>query len=688
MDRFERDVAPGRVIGSTTSEGVTRRGVDAEGVIEVDHGALRIRPMVEQDWGRSLVTYGPFERRPGLMVAAMVLNGHNTGQAEALPEPMKTRLARWLRGHAEGRRSALGRAAQWLRYRRKSYFLRKLRIWRHMASSRARLFDESLAVGWFSSERPSAPADGGNAFVMHAAPADNGELWTSSGGNLLPVARGIQNVPMCYVSVLRSTGAAYYLASVAGAYGAGTYPTFRPYSIDRAADEPVLYAGVHQAALGQIGFRTDTRVYGVQVEQVEALSRWYGTAHAADRLTSSGPIEGVAAEVGGGWTSAMGGIELSEDGARALGREGVAVLQPVAATGLVHAVVSTPLEGDEAGLAWRYRDASNHYRCTVDHGGMVRVQLILEGVTTELAASRIEEHRPDAAHSLQLTDDGTTLRCAIDGRGAFEKPIDLEHFGDAFGVGVWLSGEGARVRDFEAHPLEVDLSGIVALPAPWQESGDRVVVRDDFDGPAGELAGRTTTEGERTWRRAFGAGRLLVTGQSSVAVDASIERPNPGSTAYLVDWEHPGFVDVSVDVTPPGTGRGEGERGRGGIVLWQDADNFFTISTWLEDYYDGASIAIFAHLDGFEDIYDAVWSMVGSKIRWGAPYRVRVVSDGLHLMVYIDDEPVLYRAVTDFYSDRGPVRINGVGLAVNWEWGNDTGSTFERFEARTREIDA
>jgi hypothetical protein len=110
------------------------------------------------------------------------------------------------------------------------------------------------------------------------------------------------------------------------------------------------------------------------------------------------------------------------------------------------------------------------------------------------------------------------------------------------------------------------------------------------------------------------------------------------------------------------------------------------VTMYLDDMYDGASIAIFSHLDGFEEIYDAVWSMVAQKIYWGRAHRLRVVFDGMGLLTYIDDEPVLYRAVTDIYKDRGPFAINRVGIAVNWEWGDDTGSEFRNFVARSRGV--
>lgn len=680
VDTFDADAAEGSVIGSRNSAGIVRRGIDVEGVMGIDHGALRIRPMIEQGWGRSAITYGPYGRRNGLMFATLVLNGHNTSQAEPLPERFAARLLRWLQGHGDRRWGLLRRILQWLRYRRKSYIVRKIRAWRHMASGSVAELDENLAVGWFPSAGPGDPAEGGSVFVMHAALGGNGELWLRAGSSLLSVAFGIQNVPMCYVTVLRETGAAYYLASVPGANGTGAYPVFRPYAIDTVADDAEVNAGVHQAALGQIGFRTDTRVYGVQVKHVEALDTWYGTASAADLLTGSDSLDGRTTETGQRWTTVTGAFACGEDGVRPLEDDSLAVLWPDRPSGLVHMLAARSGTG-AVGLVWRYRDIDNHCRVEVDVD-VARVVQVVDGVGVELASSPVIPVRGETS-SIQLADGGRSVRVSVDGRSVSSEPVEIEALSTEVGVGLWATGS-VCLRSFEAHPSEIDLGGVVELPSPWFQSGDVLVLEDDFGGPAGDLAGRSTSTGEARWSRIYGRGRMRVTGDRSVVVDATRERPNPGNTAYVVDWPHPQFVDVAVDVTPPGGGFGEGHRGRGGLVLYDDADNFIMISMYVDDSYDGASIAYFSHLDGFEDIYDAVWSMVDKKIYWGATHRLRVVSDGNHLMTFIDDEPVLYRAVTDLYSDRGGLSIHAVGLVANWEWGDDTGTVFEHFRASRR----
>lgn len=658
---------------------VERAVTDVEGVIGIDHGALRIKPMIDQRWGRAGVVYGPIERRSGLLFAVLILNGHNTSQSEPLSDSFVRRLIRWLQGHTTSRAAIARRLEGWLRYPRKRVLMRQLRSWWHMARAEFDPLDENLAVGWFAAAELATPAPAGSLFVMHAARGDNGELWVRIGPSFATVASGVQNVPMCYAIVLRDVGAAYYIASLPRAHATAPLPRFRPLAIDATDTTPILHAGIHQAVLGQVGFRVDSRVYGVQVEPVEALAAWYGTAHAADRLWGSGRLDGRTAEIGGGWDDSAGSFELEPSGVRATGKAGVAILRPPSATGLVHVRITGIDDDSEGGPMLRFGDGGSHIRLAISTS-RVRLVAVSEGSEVVLADDT-SEPIVDSEHQVQVLDDGCHIRATLDGRSLFGGRPILVRGGGGQAVGLHASAGCTMTFDsFEAHPTEVDLSDALRLEPPWFAQGDDLVARDDFSGEGEHhLAGRSTPVGGRTWRRDIGAGRIVTIGGRAV-VDASVDRPNPGETIYTIPClpDHE-VIDVAVDVTPPGTGPGSGERGRGGLVLWQDRSNYLVISMYVDDSYDGASIAIFSHLDGFEDIYDAVWSMVGTKIYWGRTHRLRVASDGEHVLVWIDDEPVLYRRVSDLYPQRSPMLISRVGIAANWEWGDDTGTAFGDF---------
>jgi hypothetical protein len=174
------------------------------------------------------------------------------------------------------------------------------------------------------------------------------------------------------------------------------------------------------------------------------------------------------------------------------------------------------------------------------------------------------------------------------------------------------------------------------------------------------------------------------TGAGSARVVAARDRPNPGRTLYTTAWPDPAFADLEVELTPPGSGRGEGHNGRGGLVLFQDPDTYVIVNVWLDDApdHDGTAISMFFRTEGYERLYDSPWSNVDRRVTWGRPARLRVASDGAQVMTWVDGEPVLSRRLRDLYPGVDRLRIERVGLVANWEWGDDTGTRFSRFVGR------
>ena len=70
-------------------------------------------------------------------------------------------------------------------------------------------------------------------------------------------------------------------------------------------------------------------------------------------------------------------------------------------------------------------------------------------------------------------------------------------------------------------------------------------------------------------------------------------------------------------------------------------------------------------------------------MEWGRPYELRVAFDGLGFSASVDGETVLYRSLTDVCPRTRRLEIRRVGIVANWEWGDDTGSVFHRFTARS-----
>lgn len=217
----------------------------------------------------------------------------------------------------------------------------------------------------------------------------------------------------------------------------------------------------------------------------------------------------------------------------------------------------------------------------------------------------------------------------------------------------------------------------------WDPRTGPVCFEDHFVGPARELD-HVVPEGSLRWERLLGEGVFELSGSGGARVRASRSRPNPGRTIYGVPWSDTRGANLSMEVTPPGTARGQGHRGRSGVAFWQDEDNHFIVNTWIDDAMVGVSLSAFLRLGGREKMFewDAVWTNVGSRISHGVPFVLSVSCDGTQFLCRLDGEPVMYRAFSDYRAEYRGLRIGHVGMVANWEWGDDTGSRLGHFTAR------
>ena len=678
-DRFEGDLRPGSLVGSRGPGGDRRQGVDVEGVLSADNGALRIEPLLEPGWERACLSYGPFARQPGMILSAFILNGHNTSQAEPLNESFGSRLESWILGS----RVFGGQVERVMRMLRAGgrirRTLRRFRIWHWMASREVPKLDENMAVGWFPAE-VSNPSEAGAAFVMHATGPNCGELWIREQDGFAPVVGSVQNLQLYYLVILRETDVIFYTSSVPRANSLGEYPDVRPVGISKAIESDTVWAGIHQSTLGQIGFRLDTRIYGVSVNRDADWGSRFAGAHFADDLKGSGLLDGRVPQVGEPWRATDGGPVLTGAGAVS-GGHGSGFAEPGQPTGLLRCHL-TFAPGKNGVARLRFRIADDGSSCCLELS-QKRVRLMAPDANGESVIAVREIELADEV-DIQILDSGTEIRATANGGELIEPVIGESRNADARGLGLELPGaDGAiTVREFEAHPRSIALPGFANHGKPWSHVGSEIIIADEFLGQPGELDGSTTTIGEKRWRKLLGQGEFRRDGNGALNVVATQKEPCAGRTMYAVDWDQGEFVDVDVEITPPGTARGQRENGLSGIVIWQDEDNYITINSWVSDGYDGASISCFFNVRGWEDLYDAIWSNVGSRIQHGVAYRMRVTADAHQYMVRVNDEPVLYRAYKDVYPDWEPLKIRSVGLITNWEWGLDTGSVFRDFTVR------
>ena len=679
VDDFEDDLPPGQVIGSRTPSGMLRSGRDVESRLSVDHGALRIAAPKVPGRARHLLTYGPLTCSCGLVFAAYVQNGHNASRTAALDEhrPVLDAMRRlfW-----QGKRFARDLVDQVGLARRS-----QPAVMRPAHYAWPEILD-NLAVGWFSPQQHRLRNGPQHGFVVRSADGDCGELHVMCQGRSMPVLHGLQNVPVLYVVHVREAGATYYACSLGNVPGLPAFPALRPIAIDPSGDAIEAVAGIDQRVLGEIRFSNDTRVYGTRIASVPQWTAWYGSAHAADKLTGAGGLSAEAAEQGGSWRTSHASAKRGPEGTTMHGRSpaaselAIAALDPGCPSGLVHVWLEASSE-DGCGGLWFRGDADRGVAVLLGPRDVSLVET--DGTRCRVyARDRTASMRRGRRHSLLVMDDGERLSFALDGRRILQSAPALGH-PDTSRVGLVTCGRGAmRFADFEAHPRQVALPTALRSSSPWWEppASARVVSGDAFSGPGGDLA--AMTRGGLTWRRVLGRGVIEADGQGGARVQASPARPNPGRTLYTIPWPRTALADFEVEMTLPGTRQGQGQLGRGGLVIWQDADHYLVVNAWNDDTFPGASVSSFLTYGGQEQLYRAVWTNVGPRIRRGVPFRMRMISDGHHYRVLIDDEPVLQRAITDIEPSASPLHIHQLGLAVNWEFGDDTGTVFRRFFAR------
>lgn len=659
VDYFEGFLAPGEVVGSPASSGARRGGVDAEGVLAVAGGRLRLGHLQEPGWGRQGVAYGPFERRDGLAFTARVLNSHHNAHRPAGPRTPRAVLGHLRRGGLAG-------------------------VPALAATFRRPALEENLLVGFHEGEVPTDPSAAAAAFVVRAAGAVNGELRATVGGRRAPLVDEVLEVPLTYVVVLRERGATYYLSGLGDVPGVAPWPMMRPVAVDVAGDERLLHAGVHQAVHAEDHYELTSTVDEVRVAEVglgcEGLL-------AADPLGGLGELAGSPAAVGGPWSAAARGLHRTEAGAVAdgAGAAGRLDLDEPAGLLLVSVRTSAVLAEDAwAGLCFRGEAGAEGPSGWQARVGRDVAELAVAVAGRWRVVARGAAHLP-AAHraSLQVLDDGRRINVLLDGQQLFGGWVDDARHSAGRAVGVLAGpGSGLHLQDFEAHPRQVRVPLALQLGDPWDRRGDEVVGHDRFQGGFGDLAapGRA---GAPAWERTLGPGRLVLA-DGALRVDADRHRPNPGRTLYTVPWPHPGFAELEVVLEPPGRARSQGHGSRGGLVFYDDEDNYLVVNVWVDDSptHDGSAVSLFLRSAGHEREANALWANVGRRVRWGRRTTLSAASDGDHVLVRLDGEPVLHRRVGDVYATAEPLRLRRVGLAVNREWGDDTGTRFHEFTAR------
>ena len=116
---------------------------------------------------------------------------------------------------------------------------------------------------------------------------------------------GLANVPYTYVLLVRDDGVILYAVGPPGTRAVGAHPKLRPLGVLEGSTAPAgaRYVGIHQAVLGEVDYKSDTRVSGVRAAVDPSLANWWTTAHLADSLEGLGDFDARTPDAGPAWTA-------------------------------------------------------------------------------------------------------------------------------------------------------------------------------------------------------------------------------------------------------------------------------------------------------------------------------------------------------------------------------------------------
>ena len=532
---------------------------------------------------------------------------------------------------------------------------------------------DHISVGVWAEASPSDPTTGGYAIGIETNSTAGGRVRVNlNAGTTVRIFPSLKQVDIVTMVVLRSTGAMIYIGSQFGArnVGAVAYPALRPIAFVPTGSDSPLYFGAWVKA-------TAARIYSAAAELQPDFASWYGTAQSADDLTGgSGSISGRTADIGGSWTLASGTITLDANGAKA-GGAAVATLPSAAVCGLVKATIKTGASPGIIYILFRAQDANNCLlvRLTSTVVALYRKE---SGTLTEYASTGAYHLAANSTHTVQIIDDGKTVRCFFDNNefpGAGGIATTLFATETRVGVQMGTTASDTWLQDIEAHPLAVTIPADMRLTAPYETTGQTAVVTENFAGAAADLDGKTTTTGSLAWRKETGSGDIDLDGSGAALVDAA----NLDDAFYTIPWTDTNFADLEVAHTPPGSGYGSGDNGFAGLLFWQDANNWLALRTYIDDAQVGAAeYELVVTIAGSGSVSRRV--NFGTEIQHGVAHTMRMVFDGDRFLAYFNGEPVISYSLLDLNASYSALTINRVGL---YAASTNTGSLLDDFVAKS-----
>jgi hypothetical protein len=642
LDTFNDTQRAGAVVLSQARSGALRSGTDTENKLSASDGNLVMGQLTTNGWQREGVAYGPYTRKDGLCFVFKVVDGDVQAQ-QTTPS----------------------------------------------------IVNEHLAAGAFSSTSPSDPTTDGSGLIFYAngtaagALCRNGSNSGSQSGlidNANPTS--IKQIPFYLIVHLRADGAAYYLASLPSvrqlpSAGFPTAQLVHVAALNRTTTP--LYAGVWQR---QTYFK-DTHLDGVDVVQSSTWSNWYASAQVANSFIGSGSVgSSLASDVAGSPTWVVtGSPNLTSTGLQATAatanlRMASATHFPASTTGLITCKVITGTNtnfGFLLALRWDDTGGGNGYYFSFDSGAVVLYREN-NGVDTSVATFSVTL---SGTQTIVVTDDGATLTLWMDNRQIIRYATTT--FNTQTGLVVFiLTGSGHTVSYYEAHPRSVTIpTELRTLGDPaldWPAQGSTSVYTEDFAGSAANLEGKTTTTGSGVWANngPAPAGSIKLTGAGKAQFQTATAAGN--NAIYTVPWSVLNYADLTVDITVPGTGYGNGTTGWAGVVFYQDANNYISVRTYVKD--DQVGSTEYELEDRTNGSGPTVIQRVNmaTEISHGNTFTMRMVCDGERVVCYKDGEPIIVFRRAWVYGSVPSIQINRVGI-IGYD--SDSGSSYDNFVAKS-----
>ncbi|MER3443303.1 MAG: hypothetical protein C4333_03930 [Meiothermus sp.] len=598
-----------------------------------------------------------------------------------------------------------------------------------------------VVVGAFPEAHPADPLKGANAVALDNFDSLAGTFNLGFREGTRPTLLPQFQTPLDVYVLLREQGAVYLVDGLKGGYYAAP-PSASVLGLDQTLSFGEFYPGAHSSSTLHAH-----RLEHFQVRDVAAWSRWYGTAHAADRLTGGGALG--TAEKGGAWT-VTGNLSSTADGATADAGGALAVLDPGAPSQVLGLTVKTGADPQGVGLIFRakkngggvYTDYYELFISTTGYelvrvSGATRTRINFGNTAGQLLPKNATVH-------LQVIDSGPKdTRFSAGGRIRFflddKELLSIDAPANNFsnddnnasagftGVGFRIapgSAGGTAVSYFEAHPRTITLPAELLLreeEAPLEDTGNVVVAFDDFSGEFRELAGRKTPVGGLVWEKKASRNPeeyLAVDGNGYVtAFPTSLNGSRGNFLLYGLPWpsQYKNFASLEATIVPPGSGvlRREGEvlgvgqqtcsgfdadnpsrkhRLRAGLLLWQDKNNYVLLRGFIDESQSDAS-EVEWQVPSRPD-YAPVVRRTNLNVRWchGQPTTLRLSTDGDRITLWVKgavgvgDPDTKFEPVQTFrWTDLFPDRPPlSINLVGLYFSEDDTGARVDSFKASAR----